>query len=67
MPTFAGQTGQSFTHGSIQTFNKGGIEHHASTRALEQRFCLLEPTMRHLARDLHHPLFLRVLDHCSNM
>ncbi len=66
VPTLAGQARQSLTEGSIQAFNKSCIEHVSPTRELEQLLCLLKQTVSHLARDLHHPLFLRSLDHGPN-
>ncbi len=67
MPTFAGQARQSLTDGSIQAFNKSGVQHVPPARELEQFLCLIEQTVSHLAGDLHDPFFLRSLDHYSNM
>ena len=66
MPTLACQARQSLSNGSIQAFNKSGIEHGSPTRELEQLLCLLQLTVSHLAGDLHYPLFLHALDHYPN-
>ena len=57
MPTLPCQARQSLPDGSIQAFNKSGIEHGSPTRELEQLLCLLQLTVSHLAGDLHNPLF----------
>src|SRR6266699_1281037 len=67
VPTLARETGQSLAKGSIQALDKRRIEHASSTRKLEQLLCLLQQTASHLACDLDHSLFLRALDHGSNM
>ena len=67
VPTFARQTGESLTEGSIQAFDKSGIEHVPPTRELKQLLCLIEQTISHLAGNLHDSLFLRSLDDRSNV
>ena len=67
MPTFACQASQSLTDGSIQTFNKGRIEYAFPIRELEQLLCLMKQTVSHPAGNLHDALFLRSLDHRSNV
>jgi hypothetical protein len=63
----ARQAGQSFSKGSVQTFDEGCVEDHATTRAVKQFLRLLQQAVSYLAGDLDHPFFLRSLDHRANV
>ena len=63
MPTLTREARESLAKGAIQALDKGGIEHVSSTRKLKQLLGPLQQTASHLARDLDHALFLRMLDH----
>src|SRR5260370_4056425 len=67
MPTVACQTGEAFPYGAVQAFNERRIEHVPPTGELEQFLSLIEQPMSHFTGDLHDPLFLRSLDHRSNV
>ena len=66
MATFAGEASQAFPHGSIEPFNKGGVQLAASLCRLKQFLRLLERSQRHLARDLDEAFILHVFDHGRN-
>ena len=63
MPTFARQRSQTFPHSRIEAFDQGRIELLASARHGEQVLCFLKRSPGELARDFHHPLLFRLLDH----
>jgi hypothetical protein len=66
MPTFAGQGSQAFTHGSIEAFNKGGVQLSSSQGRLKQGLRLLKRSQGHCAGDLDDVVFLHVFDHGRN-
>ena len=67
MTRSAGQVRKSFSKGSIQAFNKSGVEDRASSRSLHQLLGLREQTISHPPGDLDDPFFLRSLDHRANV
>ena len=67
MARLAGQGGEPLPHGAVEPLNEGGVEHTASIGALQQSLRRLKGAMGHLARDLAHPFFNRVLDDRANV
>jgi hypothetical protein len=66
MLAFAGEGSQTFTHGSIESFNKGGVQLASSQGRLKQVLRLLKGSQGHLARDLDDAFLLHVFDHGRN-
>jgi hypothetical protein len=66
MPTFARQRRQTFPHGGTLAFNQRGIELLASSCHGEQVLRFLKSAPGELARHLHHPFVLGMLDNGSN-
>src|SRR5271157_3009600 len=66
MPTFAGEASQSLTHGSIEPFNKGGVQFGSSQARLKQLLGLRKRSQGHLAGDLDDAFFLHLFDHGRN-
>lgn len=67
VPTFAREARQSLPKGSIQVFDKGGIENLSPTRTCQQLLCPLKQPMGHPAGNLDHMFFLGPLDGRSNV
>ncbi len=66
MSTFAREASQAFPHGSIEAFNKRGVQFGSSPCRLKQLLCLLKRSSRHLAGDFDDVVLLDVCDHCGN-
>jgi hypothetical protein len=62
VPTFARQAGQALTHGPVEPFTKGRIEHRSTARGLKQPLCVFQRPVNHGARNLHHAFLLRSFD-----
>src|SRR6266496_5874493 len=60
MPTFAGEGSQAFPHGSIEAFNKGGVQLASSQGRLKQLLRLRKGSQGHLAGDIDDVFVLHV-------
>jgi len=66
MTRFARQARQPFSKGAIQTLDKSRVEDHPTPRTVKQLLRVSQQTVSHPTGNLHHPFFLRPLDHGTN-
>ena len=63
MTAFAGKRRQALSHRCIEPLNQRGVELLAACRQAQEVLCFLKRSPGELARDFHHPLLFRLLDH----